>query len=453
AKIAVVDDEKNIRNTLKDVLEDLSHSVTVFAEGGSFLKSLDSEGFDLVLMDIRMPGKSGMEVLRLLKDERREAEVIMISGHGTIDLAVEAVRGGAYDFLQKPLSLEKVEIAVKHALDFQKQKMELREWRESRARKYRMVGNSNQMEKMKKEILKVAPTNSRVLIVGESGTGKELVAHAIHNNSSRKQGPFVKINCAAIPENLIESELFGHKKGSFTGAFADKTGKFEQASKGTLFLDEIGDLSLPAQAKLLRMLEESEFEKVGGLDTIKVDVRVLAATHKDLEKLIEEETFRQDLFFRLNVFQITVPPLDQRAGDIGQLAQVFLQNFFRENDLPEVTMTDDARIALENRKYPGNIRELRNIVERLAILNEDGKITRKSIDVLSQGKEAGDSAVFARTMPLNQAKHLLEKRYVQTQLELFGGDIQKTAEQLGLERTNLYRKLKQLDIELKTGDN
>jgi two-component system nitrogen regulation response regulator NtrX len=449
AKIAVVDDEKNIRSTLKDILEDFHHEIRVFENGESFLTKLEEDEWNLVLMDIRMPGKNGMEVLRIIKGKKEKIEVIMISGHGTIDLAVEAVRIGAYDFLQKPLSLEKVEIVVQRALEFQKQKLELLEWRESKAQKYRMIGKSPQMEKLKKDIIKVAPTNSRVLILGESGTGKELVAHAIHNNSQRKGGPFVKINCAAIPENLIESELFGHKKGSFTGAVSDKTGKFEQAHGGTLFLDEIGDLSLSAQAKLLRMLEESEFEKVGGLETIRVDVRVLAATHKDLEKLIEAETFREDLYFRLNVFQITVPPLRQRTGDIWELSQVFLKNFYCENDLPEIRLAEDARPVLENREYPGNIRELKNIIERVAILCEGGEITAANIEGLGRRRNTDEELIFNRTMPLSRAKHLLEKRYVETQLSLFQGDIQKTAEYIGLERTNLYRKLKQLGIDLK----
>ncbi|MBF0433684.1 MAG: sigma-54-dependent Fis family transcriptional regulator [Fibrobacteria bacterium] len=446
--IAVVDDEKNIRNTLKDIIEDMGYTADVYESGETFLNR--SSAYDVVLMDIRMPGKSGMDVLQQLKSERCESEFIIISGHGSIDVAVDAVKSGAYDFLQKPLSLEKVEITLKNALAFHRQKQELREWHESKAAKYKMIGSGAEMEALKAQILKVAPTHSRVFILGQSGTGKELIAHAIHNNSPRKSAPFVKINCAAIPENLIESELFGHAKGAFTGAIADKTGKFELAHQGTLFLDEIGDLSLPAQSKLLRVLEESEFEKVGGLDTIKVDVRVIAATHIDLEKRIEQDAFRQDLFFRINVFQIKVPTLEERSGDIQELSRVFLDGFCRENELPNIELTEDALQILENRKYPGNIRELKNIVERLAILSEENKITAASVEQLSRDGQATQSAVFNKTMSLADAKFHLEKLYVETQLRIHENDIQATAESLKIERTNLYRKLKQLGI--KTGN-
>ncbi len=449
ARIAVVDDEKNIRSTIKDILEDLEHRVDVYVSGEEFLSALEEEAFDLALMDIRMPGKSGLEVLEIMKGKKLSAEVIIISGHGNIDLAVEAVKKGAYNFLQKPLSLEKVEIAVQRALEFKNQKEELRQWHESREKKYQMVGDSTAMTDLKGQILKAAPTQSRVLILGESGTGKELVAHGIHNNSTQKGGPFIKINCAAIPETLIESELFGHEKGSFTGALSRKIGRFEQAHNGTMFLDEIGDMSPVIQGKVLRLLEESEFERVGGTETIRVKVRVIAATHKDLEKMVEQGTFRQDLYFRLNVFQIKVPALEQHLEDIPELSQVFLEAFCQENSMPPKSLSPQTLDTLQQRPYPGNIRELKNIIERLAILADSTEIGLEQVEALNDGSKKTSMGIFTRTLPLAEAKHGLEKLYVETQIKKFKWDIQQTADKLGLERTNLYRKLKQLGIEIK----
>ncbi len=447
ALIAVVDDESNIRSTLKDILEDMHHQVQCYPTGEAFMASCQEQGFDLVFIDIRMPGKSGLEVLEWMRLKGVDSEVVVFSGHGNIDTAVQAVKLGAFDFVQKPLSLEKMEITTKRALERRSANEALKEWRDVQKRRLRMVGKSPAMENLRKDIMKAAPINCRVLILGESGTGKELVAHAIHHQSLRVNGPFIKLNCAAIPENLIESELFGHEKGSFTGAIATKKGKFELAHGGTIFLDEIGDMAPSVQAKVLRLLEESELERVGGAETIKVDVRVLAATHKNLEKLVEENKFRQDLFFRLNVLQIKVPPLRSREEDIPELAETFLFDFCHENQLPMKKLSEASKGQLRKKPYPGNVRELKNLVERLAILSDGNEL------ILEEKPEQRDvgiekNSLFSIPRSLAEAKQELEKIYVQTQLKQNDWDISKTAESLQIERTNLYRKIKQLNIEI-----
>jgi two-component system nitrogen regulation response regulator NtrX len=335
---------------------------------------------------------------------------------------------------------------VRHALHIRFQRSELAALRQDKDRKYEMAGKSAQLESIKEQLIKVAPSQGRVLITGESGTGKELVAYAIHRYSPRKDGPFVKINCAAIPQNLIESELFGHEKGSFTGALAQKKGKFEIANQGTLLLDEIGDMDGNTQTKVLRVLQDGEFERVGGLKTIKVDVRVIAATHRDLEAMIDQGSFRQDLYYRLNVVPIRVPPLRERTEDIPLLAVHFLKSYCEENGAPPRILSRSALEILSQQRYPGNIRELRNVVERIAIMAEENEISGEYVKTFFSGKEETGNSLFTRPRPLVQAKEELEKTFVQTQLQQNLWDIPKTAQILGLQRTNLHRKIRQLGI-------
>ena len=446
--VLVIDDEPAIRRTLKDILEDEGYSVLTEAKGRDGLGVLAEEPVDLVLLDIRLAEENGLDILRAIREKHPDVEVLMISGHGTIETAVEAVRLGAYDFLEKPLSLERVRLAVLRALE----KSRLRRELEKRARGDRppLLGQGQAVQAMRKLISKVAPTDSKVLISGESGTGKEIVAREIHLASGRKDGPFVEVNCAAIPQELIESELFGSEKGAYTGAGQMRVGKFEQADGGTLFLDEVGDMSLTAQAKVLRVLEGEAFSRLGGNAAIKVGVRVIAATNKDLEKEVKECRFREDLYFRLNVFPIHTPALREHPEDIPLLTDFYLERFARENGKLKPTIHEQALERLRRHSYPGNVRELRNLVERLAILALPGEIALEHINLIFPG---GGQAVdpFLSTRPLAEAKEDLERRYVETQLKLHGGDIARTAEALGLERTNLYRKLKQLGIEKGSG--
>ncbi|OGJ96777.1 MAG: Fis family transcriptional regulator, partial [Candidatus Raymondbacteria bacterium RifOxyC12_full_50_8] len=331
AKILVIDDEENIRKTLDEILSDEAHEVVSAGDGNQGLRALKEELPDVVLLDIQLPGRDGLEILQEIKSSGVDCEVIMISGHGTIEAAIKAIRLGAYHFLQKPLAMVEVKQNVRHAAEAKLQRDELQSLKEKEGNRYRIVGTGSAVERMEQQIAKVAPTPGRVLITGQSGSGKELVAYAIHRQSQRASGPFVKINCAAIPQNLIESELFGHERGSFTGAVSLKKGKFETAHLGTLFLDEIGDMDLNTQTKVLRVIQEGEFERVGGIKTIKVDVRIVAATHRDLEAMIAARTFREDLYYRLNVVPIRVPTLAERTEDIPALAQYFLELYCAEN--------------------------------------------------------------------------------------------------------------------------
>lgn len=448
AKILVIDDEENIRKTLKEILEDESYEVLCAEDGEQGVKIFKEEYPDIILVDILMPKKDGLEVLKEIKERKVACEVIMISGHGTIESAVQAIKLGAYHFLQKPLSLIEVKQIVRHACDTKIQRDELHSFRKKDEEKYALIGKSAATEKLKQEIYKIAPTNGRVLISGESGTGKELVAFAIHKYGERKKGPFVKVNCAAIPSNLIESELFGHEKGAFTGAVAQKKGKFELAHKGTLLLDEIGDMDLNTQTKVLRAIQEGEFERVGGTKTISVDVRIIAATHRDLEKMIASETFREDLYYRLCVLPVSVPSLEERVDDIPVLAEYFLDLYCRENGTPSKKFTSDALTVLTGQRYPGNIRQLRNVVERAAIMFPGKEISGEFVGSMTgQGGQQVKTDLFTRPRPLQEAKDDLEKTFVKTQLELNDWDIPKTAEILGIQRTNLHRKIRNLGIE------
>ncbi len=448
AKILVVDDERNIRATLGDILGDEGHEVCFAENGDRALGAIPEEDPDVVLLDIQLPRRDGLSVLEEIKKRGYDCEVIMISGHGTIESAVRAIKIGAYHFLQKPLAMIEVRQLVRHAAEAKQQRDELRTLRGKDVRRYEIVGKSRAVAALREQILKVAPTTGRVLITGESGTGKELVAWAIHRHSERHDRPFVKVNCAAIPRNLIESELFGHEKGAFTGATATKKGKFEVADRGTLLLDEIGDMDLNTQTKVLRAIQEGELERVGGTKTIKVDIRILAATHRDLREMIADGSFREDLYYRLCVLPVHVPPLAQRPDDIPLLATHFLSGYCRDNGVAPGQFTDEALQLLTGLRYRGNIRELRNIVERAAILSTGAEISGSFLRSLMEpdrGPPGHD--LFVTTRPLAEAKESLERVYVSTQLEIHGWDIPRTASALGLQRTNLHRKIKSLGIE------
>lgn len=379
ANILVIDDQRSIRSTLEDILAMEGYGVATAEDGAKGLEAFRAGDFDAVLTDIKMPNMDGMELLGKITDEKPGCPVIMISGHGDIDTAVESIKKGAYDFIQKPLDLNRLLITVKNAVEKGALVEESKALKKKVEHTYDMVGDSAPMQKVRDMIGKVAATDARVLILGANGTGKELVARALHTNSHRAKGPFVEVNCAAIPSELIESELFGHEKGAFTSAVKQRIGRFEQATGGTLFLDEIGDMSLPAQAKVLRALQESAITRVGGDKDIKVDVRVVAATNKNLAEEIKAGNFREDLYHRLSVIIINVPSLNERTDDIPALANYFLANVAKELNVPEKKITPEAVEALKRINWTGNIREFRNVMERLTIL-APGDITDKDVD-------------------------------------------------------------------------
>ena len=384
AKILVIDDERAIRNTLKEILEFEGYSVDVAENGRAGLERALAGSYDLIFTDIKMPEMDGMEFLHAyhegMAQHGEEAPVVVITGHGSVDAAVDALKGGAFDFIQKPLDLNRLLVTSKHALEHKSLVQETKVLRKKVGKRNQMIGESNAIERVRAIVDKVAPTEARVLITGSNGTGKEVVAHLIHENSNRAKGPMVEVNCAAIPSELIESELFGHMKGSFTGAVKDRAGKFEQADGGTLFLDEIGDMSLSAQTKVLRALQENEITRVGSDKTIKVNVRVIAATNKNLQHEIEKGNFREDLFHRLNVIPIHVPNLKDRKEDIPLLVNHFIQLICTEQGWKNKSINDEAIQALQAHDWPGNIRELRNVVERLIILSGD-TITAEDVNL------------------------------------------------------------------------
>lgn len=454
-KILVVDDEDNIRTSLAGVLEDEGFRPLFANDGVTALDVIRKELPDLVLLDIWMPRMDGIEALQRMKDLHPSLLVIMMSGHGTIETAVKSTKMGAYDFIEKPLSLEKLLVTIRNALGMLRLKDENETLREMAFRERGMTGSSPAMVKLQEQILLVAPTNASVLITGENGTGKELVARSIHFHSQRKDRPFVEINCAAIPEELIESELFGHEKGAFTGAVAQKKGKFDQADGGTLFLDEIGDMSLKTQAKILRILQERKFERVGGNRTIEVDVRIIAATNKVLEDEIRAGSFREDLFYRLNVVPFTVPPLRERREDIPILVEHFLELYSLREGNERKTITPEAMEALKGGTWPGNVRELKNVVERLVIMTPGATITAAHIpDSVGSGAAARDAEAgrlegLLERDTLREARDEFEKEFILRKLEEFNWNISKTAEAIELERSNLHRKIKSYGIDVK----
>ena len=447
SNILIVDDEPGIRDSLKGVLEDEGYATGMAGSGEVCLQMLDKRPFDVVLLDIWLPGMDGLETLHKIKQADNPPEVIMISGHGTIETAVRATKLGAFDFLEKPLSIEKTLILVKNAVEARRLRLENRDLKRQQPKSV-IVGSSIPMKALRQQIALMAPTNGRVLIFGESGTGKELVARAIHAESPRNEAMFVEVNCAAIPEDLIESELFGHRKNSFTGASADKEGKFQKAHGGTLFLDEVGDMSLKTQAKVLRTLDEQSFTPVGGDEVVTVDARVIAATNHDLEEEISKGNFREDLFYRLNVIPFYVPPLRERLEDVPLLARHFLKDFSSQYSRHSKEMTDDAIEALMRYSWPGNVRELKNVIERIVIMNPTVvKLDRKHLPPLvyrDGSRKSGDG--FST---LHQARAAYERDFILKTLDQNHGNVSRTAEVLGLERSHLYRKMKTLGIAVK----
>ena len=447
--ILIVDDESSIRQSLQGALEDEGYKAATVESGERCLEVLKKQPFEVVLLDIWLPGIDGLETLSKIRQLDDAPAVIMISGHGTIETAVRATKLGAFDFLEKPLSLEKTLILVKNALDSRKLQSENQELKKQLQSKSVIVGNSVPMKALRQQIALMAPTNGRVLIYGESGTGKELVALAIHAQSLRKNALFVELNCAAIPEDLIDSELFGHRKGSFAGAHSDKEGKFLRADGGTLFLDEVGDMSLKTQSKVLRTLDEQRFTPVGGDAPLTVDTRVIAATNKDLEEEISRGNFREDLFYRLNVIPFYVPPLRERQEDIPLLSRHFLKEISLTYSRRSKEITEEAIDVLLRYSWPGNVRELRNLIERVVIMNPAvGKIERKHLPplVYRDGRPRSGMREFPS---LQQARSAYERDYILKKLDENHGNISRTAEVLGLERSHLYRKMKTLGIAVK----
>jgi two-component system nitrogen regulation response regulator NtrX len=438
AKILIIDDELSIRSTLAQVLGDDGHKTTLCDSGEEGLAQLAREEFDLVVLDLWLPGIDGMTVLDRMK-AASGPPVIVISGHGNVDSAVRATRLGAYDFLEKPLSLERILLTVSHALADRKLREQVHDLKTRYSLDELLIGESEAMKKLDEQIRSAAPSTSRVLISGENGSGKEVVARTLHRLSLRADAPFIDVNCAAIPEELIESELFGHRKGAFTGAIDDRKGKFELADGGTLFLDEIGDMSLKTQAKVLRVLQEQTFQKVGGQQTITVDVRVIAATNKNLDEEIAKGAFRSDLYFRLNVIPIEVPPLRARGNDVVLLAEHFLRRFAAETGMPRKKLSAGAATKLRAYHWPGNVRELRNVIERLAILLKNDTIEPEDVQLGTRVPPAPTD--IAANLTLREARDEFEKQYILTRLREFAGNVSRTADALGVERSNLYRKL------------
>ncbi len=448
-RILIVDDEAGIRQSLKGVLEDEGYTAVATDSGEACLEILTRQPFDAVLLDVWLPGIDGLETLNKIRERENAPEVIMISGHGTIETAVRATKLGAYDFLEKPLSIEKTLILLKNAIEAKRLEVENRDLKKQLTPKSVIVGESIPMKALRQQIQIMAPTNGRVLIYGESGTGKELAAHAIHAHSLRKDQMFVEVNCAAIPEDLIESELFGHRKGSFPAATTDKEGKFEKAHGGTLFLDEIGDMSLKTQSKVLRTLDEQRFTPVGSDDAVTVDARVIASTNKDLEEEISRGNFREDLFYRLNVIPFSVPPLRERNEDVPLLARHFLKEFSAAYGRRPREMTDDAVETLMRYSWPGNVRELRNVIERIVIMNPTTtRFDRKHLPPLVH-RDGSRRTTGAEFSTLHQARAAYEHDYILKKLDENHGNVSRTAEVLGLERSHLYRKMKTLGIAAK----
>ena len=451
-KILVVDDEENIRKSLKMILEYEGYNFLEAADGEEAIDIIEETiGLDLVLLDIKLPGRDGLDVLAELKKKPYSPEIIMISGHGTVQSAVEATKLGAFDFLEKPLHRERVLISIRNALSQNKMLYEYQDLRKKAEKKYELIGNHSLMKKLWQEILKIAPTNATIFIYGESGTGKELIARAIHNHSMRAKEKFIQVNCAAIPEELIESELFGHVKGAFTGATEKKLGKFELADGGTIFLDEIGDMSLKTQAKVLRVLEEGEVQKVGSSKINTVDVRVIAATNKDLIKEIKDGNFREDLYFRLNVVPLYSPPLREKKEDIPTLIDYFIQFFAEENNFRPKKFSDKAIEAMMKYPWKGNVRELKNLIERLIITTEADIIEKKDLPEQIRGEIHIYLPDVKEIKSIKEFRDLAEKEFILSKLEANNWNISQTAREIDTPRSNLYKKLEQYGIKIKAG--
>jgi two-component system nitrogen regulation response regulator NtrX len=450
-RVLVVDDETGIREAIRMTLEYEGYRVDEARSGSDGLDKAEKTPYDAILLDIKMPVLDGMEVLENLKEKKIMTPVVMVSGHGDIATAVECTKRGAFDFLEKPLNRDKLLLSVRNAVRQQRLEEQVDELREKTEKVYQLVGDSPPMRELKALIERAAPTKATVLITGESGTGKELVAREIHRRSSRASQPFIQVNCAAIPEELIESELFGHEKGSFTGAVRKQTGKFVAADNGTIFLDEIGDMSLRTQAKVLRVLQEGEVEPVGSATVVKVDVRVIAATNKDLEEEIRNGRFREDLYYRLNVIPIRTPQLRERRDDIPVLAEHFARLFSEEHNFHPKKFTPSAQKALQDAAWRGNVRELRNMIERLVIM-----VPAETIDITDLPTEFFRAAadIIAGAMRLNtlqEFKDEAEKAFILAKLREHGWNVSKTAEAIDTPRSNLYKKIEQYNIKREAG--
>ncbi|OGF62750.1 MAG: hypothetical protein A2Y62_06290 [Candidatus Fischerbacteria bacterium RBG_13_37_8] len=441
-RILIVDDEKNIRLSLSNFLKVEGYETIESEDGEEAIKLLDREDIDIVILDLFMPGLDGMEALKIMKQRHENIPVIMLTAHGNTERAVQAIKHGAYDFLDKPPNTDKMLVAIYNALDMKQLREEKNELESLSYGKEKLIGESTLMKELYQQIERVAPLNTRVLIVGESGTGKELVALAIHKKSKRKERRFIKVNCAAIPSELFESEFFGHEKGSFTGAISKKIGKFEKADGGTLFLDEVGDIPLHLQPKILRAIQYGEIQRIGSDKEIYVDVRIIAATNRDLQKAVSENKFREDLFYRLNVFPISVPPLREHKEDILPLTNHFVNQIAVENNFKSPSIDDSAINALMNYDYPGNIRELRNILERVLILSSSETISDSHITsvigIKHDDEHYGDD--------LKGKVLSTEKKVIEETLEKYNWNISKAAKHLGLERSHLYKKMNKLNI-------
>jgi DNA-binding NtrC family response regulator len=447
ASILIVDDEKNILLTLSRALRVEGYEVDVAGSGALGLTKAKTKSYDAILIDVQMPDLDGLELLRLLKADREDVPVLVMSGHGTIDTALSATRRGAHDFLEKPISSERLLVSLQSALERQRLSQENRELRERTGKSDALLGESVPMRELRRKIELVADAHASVLITGERGTGKELVARAIHEGSQRRRSALEKLNCAAVPKELVESELFGHEAGAFTGATRQRKGKFERAHQGTLFLDEVGDMPLDMQAKLLRVLQEGEIERVGGSELLKVDVRVLAATNKDLTQAMDDGEFRQDLYDRLNVLPLSVPALRERRDDIPLLAERFLRQSAANNDRPEKRLSPGALALLTAYDYPGNVRELRNMVERLVILTRDSEISEREARALLPTTKASDDTVsYTPDKPLREMLDDTERALIRQALDHHQQNVSATADALGLERSHLYKKMRALGL-------
>jgi two-component system nitrogen regulation response regulator NtrX len=444
SRVLIVDDEEAIRSSLRMIFEYEGYEVLLAANGAAALKIAEKESPDLVFLDIKMPQMDGLEVLKRLRSQDESLPVVVLSGHGTVKTAVEATKLGAFDFVEKPPESERILLVARNALGQKKLSDENRRLKLSFDERYTMVGQSAALEKVWEAVRRAAPTNATVLIRGESGAGKELVARAIHRNSNRRDEAFVQVNCAALPEELIESELFGHEKGSFTGATERQIGKFELAHEGTIFLDEVGDMSARTQAKVLRVLQEGEVERIGSQKTIRVDVRVIAATNKNLEEAIEKGDFREDLFFRLSVIPVRVPPLRERSEDLPLLVEHFVRQFCAENNFRAKAFAADTVDALRRHAWRGNVRELKNVVERLLIMVEGDQILPEHLaEVLRPGAEPGNAGGAAT---LRDFKETAERAFLVQKLRESNWNISATAAAIGTPRSNLYKKLEQYVI-------
>jgi two-component system nitrogen regulation response regulator NtrX len=446
--ILIVDDEPGVRSALTGVLHDEGYAVEAVSSGEACLDRVTRGSIDLIVLDVWLPGLDGLATLARLRERQVDAQIVLISGHGNIESAVRAIKLGAFDFVEKPLSLEKTVLVIRNALRQRRLEAENRALRAKVDRTQTMVGESHAMRQLREQVAMAAPTNGRVLIYGENGTGKELVARTIHALSRRRAAAFVEVNCAAIPEELIESELFGHVRGAFTGAVADRRGKFEAADGGTIFLDEIADMTLKTQAKVLRVLQEQTLEPVGGTQRIKLDARVLAATNKDLQAEIRAGRFREDLYFRLNVIPIFVPPLRDRQEDVPVLADHFMAEFAREYGRRAKALEPEARRVLEQYAWPGNVRELRNVIERLMIMVPGDVISAIDLGFLDAGGvvRPTEAAPVTERLTLHEARERFERDLILRTLAEQQGNMSRTAEVLGVERSNLYRKMKTFGI-------